>query len=123
MAAIAVGAILCADEFFVARKACRYFGNELKPGTPFTAEGAKELLHLGVSTVWIPLVAVLTAQVAQGVTAQFVQDVEKLDLDGFGSVALGVMFIFMSLMCKYGVECNEKNVENDSDKQSISDEE
>lgn len=88
MAAIAVGAILCAGEFFVARKAYRYFGNELKPGTPFTAEGAKELLHLGFSTVWIPLVAVLTAQVAQGVTAQFVQDVE-----------------------------------NDSDKQSISDEE
>lgn len=114
MAAIVVGATLCTGEFFVARKACSYFENELKAGTPFTAEGAKELLHLGISTIWIPLVAVLAAQVAQGVIAQFVQDVEKLSLDGFESVALGVMFIFMSLLCKYGAECNIENGENDS---------
>lgn len=111
-AAIIAGAILCAGEFLVARMAYRYFDNELKAGTPFTAEGAKELLQLGISVIWIPLVALVLAQVAQGVIAQFIPDVEKLSLDGFNSVVLGVMLIAMSLLCAYGAECRE-NREND----------
>lgn len=107
MAAIVVGAILCIGEFFVARESYRFFENELKAGTPFTAEGAKELLHLGVSVIWIPIVAVVLAQVAQGVIEQLMPNVEKLSLDGADSVALGVMFIVMSLLCRYGAECRE----------------
>lgn len=108
-ASIAAGAILCLGEFFVSRMACRYFENELKAGTPFTAEGAKELLHLGISIIWIPIVSAVLAQVARGVIAQFMENVEKLSLDSFDSVALGVMFIVMSLLCKYGAECNESS--------------
>lgn len=103
-AAIAVGMILCTGEFFVARMACRYFENELAAGTPFTLEGAKELLHLGISVIWIPIVTAVLAQVAQGIIAQFVEGTEKLNLDGYASVALGVMFLVMSLLCRYGAE-------------------
>lgn len=110
-AAIAVGAILCVGELFVSRMAYRYFENELATGTPFTVKGAEELLHLGISVIWVPIVAAILAQVAQGIIAQFVESAEKLSLDGFGSVELGVMFIFMSLLCKYGAECKE-NREN-----------
>lgn len=105
---IAVGMILCIGELFVSRMAYRYFNNELKAGTPFTVDGAKELLHLGISVIWIPIVSVVLAQIAQSIIAQFIQNAEKLNLDGFDSVTLGVMFIFMSLLCKYGAEA-EKN--------------
>lgn len=108
-AAIVVGAILCTGEFFVARMAHRYFDNELQAGTPFTERGAKELLRLGISTVWIPIVAVVLGQVAQAVIAQFAENVEKLSLDGFDSVALGVMLIFSALLCRHGAEIGEKS--------------
>ncbi len=106
-AAIVVGAILCIGELFVSRMAYRYFDNELRAGTPFTVDGADELLHLGISVIWIPLAAAVLAQVARGVIAQCMPDVEDLSIDGFDSVATGVMFILMSLLCKYGAACRE----------------
>lgn len=105
--AIAVGIILCIGEFFVSRMAYRYFANELIAGTPFTEAGAKELLHLGISVIWIPIVAAVLAQVAQGVIGQFMANEAMLDLDVFDSVALGAMFIFMSLLCKRGADLAE----------------
>lgn len=110
LTAIAVETVLCVGEFFVSRMAYRYFDNELKAGTPFTTGGAKELLHLGISTIWIPIVTFVLAQVTQGVIAQFIENVEKLDFNAFDSVALGVMFIVMSLLCKHGAELREQNV-------------
>ncbi len=110
--AIAVGMILSVGEFFVARMAYRYFHNELKAGTPFTAEGAKELMHLGVSIIWIPIVSTILALVAQEVIAQFMTNVEAVTVDGFDHVVLGVMFIFISLLCHHGAELREKS-END----------
>lgn len=104
-ATIAAGLLLCIGEFFVSRMAYRYFSNELTAGTPFTLDGAKELLHLGISAIWIPIVTAILAQVASGVIAQFMQDVEQLSLDSSDSVVLGAMFIFVSLICKYGAEC------------------
>lgn len=108
-AAIAVGMILCVGEYFVARIAHRYFDNELKAGTPFTLEGAKELMHLGISIIWIPMVAAVLSQVAQEVLSQFMVNVERVSLDGFDSVGLGVMCIVTSLLCKYGAECSESS--------------
>ncbi len=109
-AAITVGTILCVGEFFVARTAHGYFTNELNAGTPFTLSGAKELLHLGISTIWIPLASLLLAQIAQGIFAQCMESVEKLNLDGSDSLVLGVAFIITSLLCKHGAELN--NSEN-----------
>lgn len=102
--AIVVGLILCVGELFVSLKACRYFENELKAGTPFTLDGAKEMLNLGISVIWIPIVSTIVAQIAQGIFATFMEEVEKLSLDNSGSLALGVMFIIASLLCKYGAE-------------------
>lgn len=111
-AAIAVGMILCIGEFFVSRMAYRYFVNELRAGTPFTLDGAKELLHLGISVIWIPIVTAVLAQIAQGVIAQHMEDVEKLSLNGFDSVALGVAFAIISLLCRHGAELSAQAVES-----------
>ncbi len=103
-AAIAVGIIFSIGEFFVSRMSYRYFDNELKAGTPFNEDGAKELLHLGISVIWIPIVTAVLAQVAQEVISQFMEASDKIQIECFDSVALGVMFIIMSLLCKYGAE-------------------
>lgn len=116
-AAIVVGMILCASEIIVARMAHRYFDNELKAGTPFTMEGAKELMHLGISILWIPIVAAVLSQVAQEVLSQFMENVEKVSLDGFDSVGLGIMCMVISLLCKYGAECRESRENSESHKQ------
>lgn len=108
--AIVVGIILSVGEFFLARMAYKYFENELKIGTPFSKDGAKELLRLGISAIWISLVALILAQISQEIFAHFME-AEKLDLDGFESVTLGVMFIIMSLIFKHGAELSEEKSE------------
>ncbi len=107
-AAIAVGIILCIGELFVSRLSYRYFDNELKAGTPFTFDGAKELLHLGISVIWIPIVTSIAAQIVQDIIFNFMAGTEKISIDGFESVMLGIMFIFISLLCKYGAEEKHK---------------
>lgn len=106
------GLMLCIGEFFVSRMAYVYFENELKAGTPFTSDGAKELLHLGISIIWIPIASSVLSQVAQSVITQFMQDAEKLNSGVGDNVTIGVMFIVMSLLCRCGAECCEKK-END----------
>lgn len=105
--AIIAGAILCTGELFLSRLACRYFENEQNAGTPFTADGAKELLHLGISVVWVPIASIVLAQIAHSVISGFLENVEALNLDSFDSVALGVMLIVASLLCRYGAELTE----------------
>lgn len=111
-AAIAVGAVLCVGEFFVARKAYAYFANELLEGTPFTMTGAKELLRLGISAVWIPVASVLSAQIVQAIIAQFFEGVESIALDSFESIATGIMLIVCSLLCRYGAELRDEKRES-----------
>ncbi len=105
--AIAVGMIFCAAEFVIARMAYRYFDNEIKAGTPFTVEGSKELLHLGISTIWIPLASIMVAEIAEGIIGEITKNAEKLDIVGFESVAIGIAFILVSMFCKCGAELIE----------------
>lgn len=108
-AAMAVGVILCIGEFVVAYMAHRYFDCELKAGTPFTMDGAKELLHLGIFAIWVPMAAAILAQVAHGLIAEFMVNVAPFQLDGFDSAGMGVMLIVLSLFCKYGAEVKEES--------------
>lgn len=112
-AAMIVGIFLCIGEWVVAQMAHRYFDHELKAGTPFTMEGAKELLYLGISATWIPLAAAILGQIAQDIIAQFMENVAPIKLDGFDSVAIGVMMIVLSLFCKYGAEVKGESVQAD----------
>ena len=47
-ASIVIGLILCISEIIVSRSARLYFIHELDAGTPFTFDGANELLKLGI---------------------------------------------------------------------------
>lgn len=108
-AAMAVGAILCAGEAVLSRFAMHYFKRMLAGGTPFSPDGAKELMRLGVLTLCIPLGAQLAAGIVQAAIVRALPQAAPLHLDASGSVTLGVMMIVLSLVCRYGAELHEKN--------------
>lgn len=96
--------IVCIGEAVIAKFAEVYFTNELAAGTPFTTSGAKELLRLGILTISVPLGTLILALIVSGVIADLLQCGEAFKLEGSDSVTLGVMFIVMSFLCKYGAE-------------------
>ena len=110
-AALAGLLFICAGEAVLAKFAACYFKNEVKAGTPFTLSGAKELLHLGILTVAIPLGCALAANITEGILAGYMP-VDRELLSGFlpdneGSITLGIMFMLMSLLCRHGAEQKE----------------
>ena len=107
-AALSGWLIVCAGEAVLAKFAEQYFKNELRAGTPFTLAGSKELLRLGILTLAIPTGCAVLGSIAEGVIAGFLQ-VERaaamdLQFDNEASIALGVMFLLGSLLCRHGAE-------------------
>lgn len=108
-AAMAAGMILCAGEAVLAKFAEHYFKRELADGTPFDLGGAKELMRLGILAICIPIGTQIIAEIVYAVMEQTLHGVAPFQFDHSSSVALGVMFIVMSLGCRYGAElCEEK---------------
>lgn len=107
-ATMAVGMILCAGEAVLAKFAEHYFKRELADGTPFNFDGAKEMLRLGILTICIPIGTQIAAEIIHEVMYRTLQGVAPFRPDNFGSVALGVMFIVLSLICRYGAELREE---------------
>lgn len=105
-AAIFVGLIFCLGEIALAKIAALYFKHELQAGTPFTREGAKELLRLGICAIAIPLVSAILAEIACNIVEHIMGVTEGLSLD-FDIGGLGLMFMGMSLLCRYGAEIRE----------------
>ncbi len=110
-AALAAGMVVCAGEAVLAKFAERYFANEMKAETPFTEQGAKELMRLGILTIVIPTACAFIAEVLQGIIVGFAgvttDTIFDISANGDGAVVLGIMFIVMSLLCRYGAEVTE----------------
>lgn len=96
--------IVCIGQGITAAFAQHYFKCELAAGTPFTLDGARELLRLGILTVCVPLGALILAQIASAIVTELVGCGETFKLDGIDSVALGLTFMVMSLLCRHGAE-------------------
>lgn len=104
--------ILCIGQAVLAKFAENYFAHELAVGTPFTLEGAKELQRLGILTICIPLGCLIVAEIVSGVVAGIVGCGDVFKVDNGDSVVLGMMFIVISLLCRYGAElAGEKKVQ------------
>lgn len=102
--AMTEAAILCIGQTVLSKFAEVYFRNELAAGTPFTQDGAREMLRLGILTICIPLGCLIAAQIVSGIMAGFLNCDDLLKIDNGGSVSLGVMFIVMSVLCRCGAE-------------------
>lgn len=118
-AAMGMCVVLCAGECVLCKFAKRYFVNELEAGTPFTFEGAKELIRLGILTICIPLGTTILAAIVYGIiNVIYLGNIGEVNLNNFGSVSLGVMFIIAGLLCRHGAEISEKKVKKNSKKQA-----
>ena len=104
--------IICAGKAVLSKFAEVYFKNELKAETPFTLVGAKGLLLLGILTLAIPTGCAVAGSIVEGIIAGFMQveKAEAMDIyfDNAASIALGIMFILGSLLCRYGAELKER---------------
>lgn len=94
--------IIIAAEAVVAKFINVYFKHELKAGTPFTFEGAKELLRLGIITIAVPVGASLAATIVfdimaagSGLDSEFNFEI---------SLGMGLMFLALSPLLKHGTE-------------------
>ncbi len=110
-AALSGWLIVCAGEAVLAKFAEICFKNELMVGTPFTLAGAKEMLRLGILTLAIPTGCAVVGSIVEGIVAGFM-NTEKaaamdMHFDNAASIALAVMFIVASLLCRYGAELRE----------------
>lgn len=84
--------------------AFRYFEQELKDGTPFTASGAEQIKSIGIKTIVMPLVVVIISAVIYECFG-----VKRLgDLDNGDSIVLGIALILFSMVLKHGAELREK---------------
>ena len=106
--ALVQGIILCAGEAVLAKFAECYFKNELAAGTPFTFDGAKELLRLGILAICIPVGTAILVAIALGIFKLAAKDVADPDIENSVSIILGVMMIVGSFLCKHGAEVSEK---------------
>ena len=107
-AAMATGVVMCAGEAVLAKFAQRYFKNELDAGTPFTFDGAKELIRLGILTICIPIGTMIVAAIVYAIFKAISKDVSDLDLHGSVSLGLGIMMLIAGLLCRHGAEVSEK---------------
>lgn len=94
--------IIIAAEAVVAKFINVYFKHELKAGTPFTFEGAKEMLRLGIITIAVPAGASLAATIVFGIMAAG----SGLDSEFNFEISLGMGLVFLALspLLKHGTE-------------------
>ncbi len=111
-AALSGWLIVCAGEIVLAKFAETYFKNELKAGTPFTLDGAKELPRLGILTIAISTGCAVISEIVTGIVGSFIHAGKEIATDLYfdneSSIVLGIMFTIMSLLCRYGAEETER---------------
>lgn len=110
-ATMAVGMALSAGEAVVAEFAERYFKRELNDGTPFDLGGAKQMLNLGIITISVSIGSQILAAIIYAIFKATMEGVAPFDFGSAGSAAIGIMFIVTSLICRYGAELTNPNVE------------
>lgn len=95
------GAIVCIGQAVLCKFSYCYFKNELSAGTPFTNEGATEILRLGIMTLVIPCVVVVMQETVGNIWFPGVAEIVTEDMAEMG---YGIMFILCSVFFRYGAE-------------------
>ena len=109
-ASMIVAMILCSGKAVLAKYAEHYFRGEIEDGSPFNQIRAAELKRLGILTICIPIGTQIIAETVYDALSHIWNNAAPLELDNSGSVALGIMFIVLSLICRYGAECQKGEV-------------
>lgn len=99
-----VAIILCSGEAVIAKFAEHYFKGELFDGTPFNMEKSKELTRLGIITIGVSIVTEVVAAIVYEIMSFIFVNTDSLEIGNWGSVGIGITFIIVSLICRYGAE-------------------
>lgn len=104
--------IICFGEVILAKLSYIYFDNELKENTPFSFLVAKQMFNLGILIIIVPIISTVMGNVVEQLILSL-NNVEEIKNTTYFfnneiSFALGIMFIFISLLCRYGAEIIEK---------------
>lgn len=102
------GLITCICEGILAKYANNYFKMALAQQTPFTLTGSQEMFRLGVLTIALPLGAILIQDIGYGIFHAYYPACQQFNINGIEGIGLGVMFIILSVIFKYGAELEEK---------------
>lgn len=102
-----LGALLCIVQGVIAYMELRYFTHEIEDGTPFTFHGSKEIFRLGIFTLISPFVYGISGAVIVGVFNGLTDMNVKFET-GAVDTAIGIAFLFLSLIFKYGAELEAK---------------
>lgn len=108
-ATVICGILACAAEAVLAWLAGRYFTHELADGTPFRMESSRELFRLGCLRLCIPLGTQIVSALICGIIQAIVHEDVSQGMTSFGSAAIGVMFMVLSLFCRYGAEMDAES--------------
>ena len=105
------GMVLLAMEIVLSHKAEKYFTDELREGQPFTKALSNELWDLGRLTVILSFAVVLVINIGVAIVKHYHPEIDEgvseLAISSFG---LGVAFLIVSLICRYGAsvkDCGE----------------
>ena len=90
--------VTCLGQAILSYFARHYFTRELKDKTPFDFEGAKEMFKLGILTICISLVT------------QIICAFLKQESLGLNYIHLGITFIILSILFKYGAYIKENQM-------------
>lgn len=101
LAAAAIQLIADAILFALAQS---YLKAERADGTPFTEQGAGRLKALGIHCIWIPLVAIVIAEVIA--VSQGLPDAGEIG--NSSEVITGIILILASGIFRYGAELEQK---------------
>ncbi len=109
--------ILCVGYAVLAKFAESYFAHELAAGSPFTIDGANEMLRLGILAICIPMGCLILAAIVSSIIAAFLKCNDMLKIENVSSVVLGIMFIVMSVLCRYGAELEKNQIAEEEPKE------
>ena len=100
------GALFLIAQAVVAKFINVYFRHELKAGTPFTFEGAKEMLRLGIIALAVPIGTSIVSAIVLAVMSASSGVADKISIDF--SLGLGLLFLALSPVLKYGAYLAQK---------------
>lgn len=89
--------------------AYRCFAVEVETGTPFRIENYRNLRSLGIATILFPaLFELLTLILLNFASEHVFSGSSIMEYNPLSTFSLGVMIIFVSVVCRYGTEIEAK---------------
>ena len=107
IAGLVKGILYCIGSIVLAKLSLRYFKGELEVGTPFTADGAKQLQQLGILTAVLSVATQIVLAIVYAVLEKLYPGEVFAEIDLGVALTIGLAMIVISQICKYGSQLNQ----------------